>query len=298
MKRKFIVNLLRLEFRAKRRVRFGLSSVTHIHTQSNTMGPMRTLVVALLVHYAEAHGYLAYPASRNLLAHVRGGEFDHHSLNGGGPWSVWPTGQWLPGGGGNHPVCGRDAYGSPGPTQATWEAGQIVQVTVVITAGHKGLFFFGLCPSGQERPECFAAHRLKSTTTQSDAIEAPPAYQGTWSFSLRLPDNVPQCDACTLQWYYLTGNSCDPPGVRATGMSQCGTNNAVPEEFFNCADVRIVPKPVPAPQPVRASPRPPVCKCQQGRIGICADIKPTSTHKAACGCSRRRTFKCIKRGAA
>lgn len=77
----------------------------------------------------------------------------------------------------------------------------------------------------------------------------------------RLPKGV-KCKHCVIQWYWATANSCAPRGLleymarlgnpfgttcesdgggRGTfrhGMTQCG-GEAVPEEFWSCADVQI-----------------------------------------------------------
>lgn len=82
---------------------------------------------------------------------------------------------------------------------------------------------------------------------------------GTMRYAL--PKDV-QCDHCVVQWYWATANSCAPRGLlkymarhnnpfgttcesdgggRGTyraGMAECG-GEAVPEEFWSCADVQI-----------------------------------------------------------
>ena len=49
---------------------------------------------------------------------------------------------------------------------------------------------------------------------------------------------------CVLQWHWTSGNSCTPPGTpsqyASSTLGPCGINNPYPEEFFNCADVRIL----------------------------------------------------------
>ena len=46
----------------------------------------------------------------------------------------------------------------------------------------------------------------------------------------RLPDGL-SCAACTLQWWWTTGNSCVPPGSPFGGNSGvCGGDGAYPEE--------------------------------------------------------------------
>eukprot|EP00121_Abeoforma_whisleri_P014834 Awhi_evm2s13679 len=66
----------------------------------------------------------------------------------------------------------------------------------------------------------------------------------------RLPKGV-TCEHCVLQWWWGTGNSCTIPGSKSfdyprdscsswvnTGLSECG-NGGYPEEFWNCADIKI-----------------------------------------------------------
>ena len=125
------------------------------------VGALALTAVAAGVPRARAHGFLANPPSRNLLASRAGAEHDAQSLNGGGR-----------------------PYGS----------------------------------------------------------------LGTHSMTFRLPAGF-ACERCVLRWYWLTGNSCDPPGAVPTGTGACGAGGATPEEFWNCADVRIVAAPKPTPKP-------------------------------------------------
>ena len=63
---------------------------------------------------------------------------------------------------------------------------------------------------------------------------------------------------CIMQWHWLSGNSCDPPNEPVkygdASVGTCGAGGAYPEEFWNCADIRILPQGVPFPS---ASPPPP-----------------------------------------
>ena len=223
--------------------------------------------LALAAPGAHAHGYVSNPASRNLLASRVGAEYDVQSLNGNGPWGTWPSGVWAPGGGGNHPVCGRDVYAAAAPPQATWNSGQTVDLSVTVTAVHAGHFYFGLCPAGQLSPQCAYSHLL------TNAADGKPYYDMAWTGGQRygftgvhdmrfeLPAGF-VCDPCVLFWHWVTGNSCDPPGAAPSGMLPCGAPGAVPEEFWNCADVRVVggaapTPPKPAPSPPKPAPPPP-----------------------------------------
>lgn len=79
----------------------------------------------------------------------------------------------------------------------------------------------------------------------------------------KLPKKV-TCKHCVIQWYWVTANSCNPPGMKgyftaegredpfgttcsgdggslggvSKGISDCG-GNKVPEEFWSCADIQI-----------------------------------------------------------
>eukprot|EP00121_Abeoforma_whisleri_P000758 Awhi_evm1s671 len=66
----------------------------------------------------------------------------------------------------------------------------------------------------------------------------------------KLPEGV-TCDHCVLQWWWGSGNSCLIPDSRSFnypqdtcdswttgGITDCG-NGAYPEEFWNCADIKI-----------------------------------------------------------
>lgn len=78
-----------------------------------------------------------------------------------------------------------------------------------------------------------------------------------------IPEDL-KCEACTLQWYWPTANTCaydkdvgeywKRNGMSAVGATTvCGTNGygADGEEFWNCADITVKPKanPTPAPPP-------------------------------------------------
>ncbi|PXF43927.1 hypothetical protein BWQ96_06296 [Gracilariopsis chorda] len=95
----------------------------------------------------------------------------------------------------------------------------------------------------------------------------------------QLPDNL-SCDHCVLQWFWSAANTCNPPGVIAfydgpnrprnwgNCFGQSGARGGVtrvqrncsprrnPEEYYQCADVRILSRQS-APPPANArQPRP------------------------------------------
>lgn len=215
---------------------------------------------------------------------------------------VWPAGQ--------HGICG-DPITDPTPRKheaggeywtgkpaATYQQGGIIKLTTVLTAFHKGRFGFRICKisgtsaadeTSQLTDACFNQNVLVQANVAG--AQAPgDAYlhlgsvnNGTYTTYYQLPSGL-TCDGvtsrCVLQWYYLTGNSCNPPNEPAqyasAGLNTCGDNSPYPEEFWNCADVLItasgtspspvspspssspspVPSPVPSPSPTSPSPSP------------------------------------------
>lgn len=188
-----------------------------------------------------AHGFLAEPASRNFIAHKKGIEDDHFSLSGGGPDVVWHNGYWKFGGGGHHYTCGRKQYNIPGKLQAIWKPGQTVNLVVTITTAHRGHIYFGLCSAKvSPTPKCFAKHWLKNAKTNKQYWDLAGKPEGTYKMKFILPKNF-ECPKCVLWMWWVTGNSCHPPGDSGD-MRKCGQYGAVPEEFWNCADVSITKK--------------------------------------------------------
>ncbi|KAF6256159.1 hypothetical protein COO60DRAFT_139667 [Scenedesmus sp. NREL 46B-D3] len=99
---------------------------------------------------------------------------------------------------------------------------------------------------------CAARGVRRDVTTGTDAAAAAAAtaVQSVYRIRYRLPKDF-TCDRCILQWHYLTGNSCWPPCSKEDptfpncrpptyALPYCGTQGAAyPEEFWNCADIRI-----------------------------------------------------------
>ncbi len=71
-------------------------------------------------------------------------------------------------------------------------------------------------------------------------LAAPRPRRFTHRHALPLGLQGLSCDGvsarCVLQWYYLTGNSCDPPGTPAPYsrplLGTCGAGVPYPEEFL------------------------------------------------------------------
>ena len=246
---------------------------------------------------ARGHGYLKSPKARNVVANS---DYCPQCLAAGGPSSVSSGANWP---NGKHGVCG-DPYSQPQPrnheaggkyygggaSQATYTEGQVIDINVYLTAYHKGDFTFRICKidgvtvedeSRQLDDACLDEHVLKQADVPGAQRPGEARYfigpsSNNWDYKLRyqLPKGL-TCDGktsrCVMQWWWVTGNSCDPPNTPAEygtpSLGVCGTG-AYPEEFWNCADITILPsgafsgskrspKPLPLPSPpAKASPSP------------------------------------------
>ena len=162
-----------------------------------------------------------------------------------------------------------------------------------ITAHHKGHFEFYACAitAGQSPTQaCFRANPLefvedllygspKDVNYPYRAYIAPPAISSPmnnmFSYRMKLPGNI-VCDLVLIQWWYLTGNTCDYAGYEQytwpanwgnmdSPISKCiAPAYSSAEQFWNCAEVKIVdigqPTTTPAPTPPTATVVPTVAK--------------------------------------
>ena len=224
-----------------------------------------TLAFSILAIFGEGstvvrgHGHLRTPESRNYV--TRDG--NENGQSAGGPSVVYGNGKYP---NGKHGVCGDPATGdrpheaggprsNGGKVVATYKSGDTVDLEVVITANHWGKFQFKVCPlprasmSPQEErafatQACFDRNVLRNADDGSDAYWLKETSTKSFRVKFKLPPGL-NCDRCILQWYYMTGNSCVPKGVPqglpgySYSMGECGGNAANPEEFWNCADVKI-----------------------------------------------------------
>lgn len=263
------------------------------------------------------HGYLKTPRSRNFVASQDGKSFGGtastplteycpHCLNRGGPLAA----------------CGLvdnrnydtppNAVGGTMPTniQGTYPMGGTIEVDVILTAHHMGHFEFHACPlmsSGAIPTQaCFQSNPVTvlrdvlygaplDVNYSNRAYIPPLTYPGIvndnggtvpgtlYRYILQLPENL-QGNLVLLQWYYLTGNSCQHPGYdtypfpAAWGGNLPGNTgpcnvddsdggSGTPERFWNCAEISIVSSgpvaptasiPLPAPSPPITNPPYPI----------------------------------------
>ncbi|GIL59843.1 hypothetical protein Vafri_14554, partial [Volvox africanus] len=236
------------------------------------------LAVAVLgiigaVRFADAHGYLKSPISRNYAARLNNKFYCEHCGQGNG---APPD------------VCGNPFQGSTGvnftdPTlwfdgfKATWQSGQEVDITITLTTNHGGRMAVRLCPRDRFGiyPTCFSepANQLRRVSTD-------PKYNGKVYWYLkssdseiiqrfRLPTGVSCANGCVLQWWWVGYQNCYLPcesltddidgecGKSVNGAGQCSSITQT-EQFNNCADVLIQPSGsgTSTPPPVSTSPLP------------------------------------------
>ncbi|KAH3809986.1 integumentary mucin C.1-like [Dreissena polymorpha] len=115
-----------------------------------------------------------------------------------------------------------------------------IEVTVRLTANHKGWWEFRLCPLPNSRTkvtqECLDQYLLTTDNgnTRYDLVANQIIDSREFKVGLKLPDNV-TCENCVLQWKYNSGNSWSCNST--TCCLGCGPGQ---ENFWNCADIRIV----------------------------------------------------------
>ncbi|GAB0496152.1 hypothetical protein MMPV_007462 [Pyropia vietnamensis] len=203
------------------------------------------------------------------------------------------------GAGGDHLSGGRFYHG--GMTVATYTAGASVDFQVAITTSHNGFMEWWVCDAdrcGEKDPSdsCFdvpgacvrlerVPHPACEAGTEMDCGPIQPDHPSRWYLPCR-GDPIPTtsnpqvlggpegkmryalppgfaCERCIVQWYWVTANSCTPPGMKEYAFPQawagcpgdggsvggvrlnsetCGEPGAPwPEEFWTCADVVIKP---------------------------------------------------------
>ncbi|KAI3426866.1 hypothetical protein D9Q98_006812 [Chlorella vulgaris] len=235
------------------------------------------VVAATLLPVASGHAFLSEPAARNYRINWN---YCPHCVNYGGRGAssangtlTWPASL--------SPVCGDSdpRLADAGDVVASYAPGAEIDLSVFFSTQHGGRHVFRLCTQPNVDNACLASHTLQRadgggpyawTPTRGGPVPVPgvvwsevtllslPGQQYTWRY--KLPAGV-HCERCVLQWWWTTANSCQVPGapayVGSDNMAWCDSGpTAFPEEFFNCADVRIGLQP-PSPPPAPPSPRPP-----------------------------------------
>jgi len=169
--------------------------------------------------------------------------------------------------------------------QAVYNEGQIIDIETVVTAHHKGHWVFKACAIEEgEVPEqsCFDSNPLDFVEDTKYGAPVDPNYPSRAYIPLttfpnyekdslgwhhyhkyKLPDNV-SGELVLLQWHWITANSCRPEGYdeydfpehfEPGNLDPCDEipedGNGKPEQFWNCAEVKIIPSgPTSTPAPV------------------------------------------------
>jgi hypothetical protein len=265
-----------------------------------------------------AHGYLKSPKSRNWVAREEQQEFCPHCLN---------KKDWLG-------TCGktdtRNYDQDLGPRiQATYNCGQQIDFEVILTAHHLGHFTLKACPisSGQATQACFDANRLRFISGHGanfdpnypDRAYLPP-WQGSnigefkYIYRFQLPPGL-SGDRVLLQWHYITANSCLPQGYdrynfpsgwRPANLGACQSlsndGSGFPEQFWNCAEVRITNNCSGGPAPTPPTTTTGSCPAVTGQCGsamTCASIGfpgQCCSQYGWCGTSAAHCGTCCQNG--
>jgi len=242
--------------------------------------------------FVEGHGYLKSPRSRNWYSNPNSGTHEYgnpklwdycpHCLNLKEAQSVCAYGaqdydNWV------------DSSDNPMPWtyQAVYTEGQEIEIETVLSANHAGHIDMFVCPLGEDSTiECFLSNPLQFVRNVNDP-EGPydefypsRAYVSgavDHKFIYKLPMGI-HGEKVMLHWRYVTANSCIPPGyrreelnlgegglnwMRSPGMNDCAwppnqtgaRDTTNPEQFWNCADIKILPasptkSPAPTAEPV------------------------------------------------
>ncbi|KAG8228485.1 hypothetical protein J437_LFUL009350 [Ladona fulva] len=211
---------------------------------------MIALTILVFLPCVFSHGYVIEPPNRASLWRLRipGAivDMEDNQLFCGGFQRQWNFNN------GHCGLCGDD-YSLPKPRPyenmgarsrgivvKSYQEGDIIPVTVIITASHKGYFLFHLCKlvrdDDVETEECFKKNPLKVAGSRGYRYYLESWKPGNYTAKLQLPKGV-TCERCVLRWHYTAGNSwgkCED-GTEAVG---CGPQ----ETFRTCSDIAIAPK--------------------------------------------------------
>ncbi|XP_052081951.1 uncharacterized protein LOC127719748 [Mytilus californianus] len=206
---------------------------------------VKFLYLLCAVIHVDGHGRLWEPPSRSSMFR-KGFPTPQNNLDNqlycGGFSHQWSTN------GGKCGICG-DPYDQTQPREneaggkyatgiisAQYTVGQVIDISVEITANHKGWFEFRLCPNNDvKKPAthaCLDKYLLK-LADGSGTRDHIDTSVGMRTKKWILPSGL-TCTQCVLQWKYHVGNNwgVSPDG---TGCVGCGAQ----EEFYGCSDIAI-----------------------------------------------------------
>lgn len=212
-------------------------------------------IIAFLPSLIYSHGSIRDPPARNVLANSNGCP---DCLSAGGLSVVYQNVRSKA----RYGVCGdpwnakkdHEAGGkfAKGGVTRTYRSGGTILITLSFSTNHMGRISFSIC-NLPDRPLTRTNERLLTTQTcfNKNVLKRADT-RGIYSFlngkektiliKYRLPREM-KCKHCVLQLHWMTGNSCCPSSTPAkfceNGVSRC-FKYAVPEEWWNCSDIRII----------------------------------------------------------
>jgi len=243
----------------------------------------------------EGHGHMYSPRSRNFVAYEDGIDAWENSESGTEGVPVREHCYYCLNTKAANEVCGVggaqsyddwvDADGNPIPwnSQATYTEGDIIEIKSNLHTPHWGHQDVMICPDGNDSTqECFEAHPLEFVEDVSYGAPKDPNYPTRGHFTgahvdftmkFKLPLGVTG-DKVMMQWRYVTANNCWPPGYENYEYDQAKGGNSLtctypldptgavgtgkPEQFWNCAEITILPdSPTPPPVPTAPTVTPP-----------------------------------------
>lgn len=174
-------------------------------------------------------------------------------------------------------------------SKATLEVGKDFEIQVFINSHHNGYFEFSLCNldiAGSLKQSCLALLERSPYDPSESPIDSkhPERYylqpkcasqfdglgQGTVTMRYKIPAHFITGDNYVLQWHWVTGNTCRGPDYPTSSFfpksyedcegdggsigwlptrGECIKKNLYPEEFWNCADVRLIGNTKPTSKP-------------------------------------------------
>jgi len=133
---------------------------------------------------------------------------------------------------------------TPGVVQASWTAGEEVDVAWSVSAPHGGWYRYRLCLDGSDTEDCFR----KTPLLFSDGEMWHPQNENEWvtyEDRIIIPMNI-SCDRCTLSWHW------------EAHYDGSGSMTNSTEVFIGCADITISPQSTtPSPPSTTPAPTPP-----------------------------------------
>jgi len=162
-----------------------------------------------------------------------------------------------------------DINGDPIPwnSQGVYTEGQIITVKSYLSTNHKGHMDLMLCPDSENpTQECFEANPLEFVEDLKYGAPKDVNYPnrgyykwGVQDFEMKYKLPMGMTGDILMQWRYVTGNSCIPPGYLSYPFpdpSWIGGDHSpcsypldptgarctgCPEQFWNCAEITIIP---------------------------------------------------------